>query len=216
MSEELKHTLRSLCPWGSLYVERRNYEGGYFATESYLVDKYLQTPSTILIIGAGNGREARPIRDDGHRIVCIDIGLLYLLSGQKLFASEDAQNISFVLADATGLPFANQCFDFVFFSLYSSLGKSRYSVMTRVRQVIRPSGFLLITTCTPLYKRLYPHPKTANWAWISNDTQLQQEVSLCGFELLESQVDPARSEYRFALVRRGAEKPQTNDPFQTT
>jgi hypothetical protein len=46
----------------------------------------------------------------------------------------------------------------------------------------------------------------ASWAWIANGTQLQQEVSLCGFELLESQVDPTRPEYRFALIRQGREK----------
>jgi len=199
-NDSLKEVFRKVFPWGTLFAERSNFEWGYFIEEGRLVAKYLKPQSDVLVIGSGNGREARPICRDGHRIVCMDIGLLYLICGQKLFAAEGVWNVDFVQVDVANLPFMSCCFDFVFFSLYSSQGERRFDVMNRIRRILRIDGFLLLTVCTPLYKQL--HPNLDDWTWVSSVEQLYQEVSSCGFELLESVVDPSRPEYRFSMLKK--------------
>ena len=199
-NHRLEELMRKACPWSMYYAERSYFEAGYFAEEGRLVDKYLKRPSDILVLGSGNGREARPICRDGHRIICMDRGSLYLVSGQKLFASEEIQNVRFIQADVANLPFAGCCFDLVFFSLYSIHGERRFSIMNDIRRCLRKEGLVLLTVCTPLYGKL--RPELDDWAWVSSVEQLCQEVSSCGFELLESAVDRPRPEYRFSMLRK--------------
>ena len=142
-------------PWGSLFAERCNFESGYIALERYFVDKYLKKPSSVLVFGSGNGREARPIAWNGHRIVCFDIGFLYVKSGAVFCAREGLQNIHFLQADMYALPFAGEAFDFVFFSIYGVAGEWRFDVLRRVREILRPGGMVMIVTVTPIHLHLH-------------------------------------------------------------
>lgn len=155
------------------------------------------------MIGAGNGREARPICNDGHRIVCTDISWMYLESGRRLFEAEAINCIKFVQADVyEGFPFDDDSFDFVFYSLHSSMGTSRFEVLRRIQTIIRENGLLLHTCATPLYPSLYPDSNFDNWFFFDCAEQLEQEVKVCGFTLLESLVDPERQEYRCSLLQK--------------
>ena len=117
-NKEPKDIFLKLSPWGLLFAEHSNLKAGYFSQERYLVTKYLKEKLNILIIGSGNGREAFPVCHDGHRIVCMDTGLLYLMAGKQFFAKENVRNIYFVQADMAQFPFNEKSFDFIFFSLY--------------------------------------------------------------------------------------------------
>ena len=185
-------------PWGAVFATRSNFEWGYFIDEGQLVAKYLRSPSDVLVIGSGNGREARPICRDGHWIVCMDIGQTYLKSGQKLFANSGIQNVLFLQANMAQLPFKEYSFDFIFFSLYG-VGKKRFDVLAGIRRVLRLNGLILLTVGTPLYKVKYD---LVTEVYIANEAQLREEVSPCGFEVLESSVDPERPEYRVSILRK--------------
>jgi SAM-dependent methyltransferase len=200
--DRLKEIVKRAFPWGRFFATRANFEAGYFAQEARLVEKYLQTLSDVLIIGAGNGREARPICQHGHRIVCLDFALVYLESGKKLFGSEGAAHVRFLQADVfDGLPFADGGFDFVFFSLYSPSGERRFAAVQNIHRVLRPDGLLLLCSCTPTYRAVHPTARTEGWVWVDSIDQLRREISPCGFKLLESDVDPLRSEYRFSMLK---------------
>jgi ubiquinone/menaquinone biosynthesis C-methylase UbiE len=187
-------------PWGKLFAARSNFEYGYFTAEKYLVAKYLRSPQNVLVIGSGNGREARPIYRQAKKIVCIDTGGMYLLSAQKLFKTEGIDNTVFVQADMFHLPFAKKSFNFVFFSLYSFSKENRFNVLKNIRSILRPSGLILLSCCTPLYQKLYKLEPSER-AFISTAKELSREVSSCGFELLETRVDKKRPEYRFSILR---------------
>jgi ubiquinone/menaquinone biosynthesis C-methylase UbiE len=191
-------------PWGPPFARRANFEAGYLDAEDRLVTRYLAPHSDVLVLGSGNGREARPICRKGHRIVCVDIGFLYLVSGHRLFASEGVRDVAFVQADVERLPFVEPSFDFVFFSFYSGLKDRRFDVLRRLARFLRRDGALLLGVCTPRYEDLYRHgyPSTHGWAFISDAEQLREEVAPCGFELLESKVDPFRPEYRYSILTK--------------
>lgn len=193
-------TFRKTCPWGVRFAGRSNFQWGYFIEEGRLVEKYLKRPSDVLVIGSGNGREARPICRDGHRIVCIDIESMYLKSGQNLFAREGIQDIRFIKANMAKLPFEEESFNFIFFSLWTHAGKRRARVLEGIRRILRGDGLVLLTACTPLYK--LKHPEIDEACCVADEERLRLEVSSCGFELLESAVDPARPEYRFSILKK--------------
>ena len=174
-------------PWGFLFAERRNFEYGYFTTEGHFVEKYLKKPSSVLVFGSGNGREARPIAGDGHRIVCFDTGFLYVKGGSILCTREGLKDIHFLQADMYALPFARETFDFIFFSMHSVAGSRRFEVLHRIREILRPGGMVMLTTLTPLYPRL-PTPET-----------VFKNIERCGFRFLESSIDPLVNVYRFAV-----------------
>lgn len=195
-----KEALFKGCPWGLTFFKRSNFEWGYFVKEGYLVKKYLRTPSRIMVIGSGNGREARPISTDGHKIVCMDIGPIYLKSAQKLFAKEGKNNVCFVQANMLNLPFNKESFNFIFFSLYSYAGESRFNILRDIHRILSPGGLVLLTACTPLYNKI--HPRAPSAAWMSSIEQIRKETSLCGFILLEGSVDSERPEYSFSILKK--------------
>jgi ubiquinone/menaquinone biosynthesis C-methylase UbiE len=201
--EMLDETVRRAFPWGPPFAMRANFEAGYLSEERRLIAKYLLPRSDVLVLGSGNGREARPICRNGHRIVCMDIGVLYLVSGQQLFDAEGVRDVAFMQADVERLPFVELSFDFMFFSFYSGLKERRFEVLCRLRRLLRRDGVLLLGACTPRYKDMYrnSYPGTDGWAFISDTEQLRQEVASCGFELLESDIDPIRPEYRFSILK---------------
>jgi len=197
-NDKLRDIYHNNYPWGMSYAMRINFEYGYFLEEGRLVAKYLQEPGDVLIIGSGNGREARPICRCGHRIVCIDNKFLYLQAGQNLFAREGVQDVHFISADMGQLPFRSESFDFVFFSLYSYSRKYGFDAIHDVHRILRSSGRLLLTAFTPLYKK---SPFMDGAIRVGSEEQLRQEMSACNFELIESAVDPVRPEYRVAMLR---------------
>jgi ubiquinone/menaquinone biosynthesis C-methylase UbiE len=192
----LENRFKREFPWGTLFAERRNFESGYLNAEGRLVEKYFKNEPNkwILVIGSGNGREARPICGYDCRIVCMDIGSIYLKAGKRLFSSERVQNVSFVQGDTKYLPFADDSFDFVFFSLYSPLGKYRFDVLHDIHRILRIGGLVLLTSLTSQYRN-------DKWHVISNKEQLIQEVLSCGFELIDGEIDPFRPEYRVSMLK---------------
>lgn len=186
---------------GPLFASRENFEWGYFTEEKKLVEKFLTKPSDVLIIGSGNGREARPICKEGHKIICIDIIESFLESGRKLFASEGINTVKFIKADMNDLPFENESFDFVFFSMYTPAGKNRFKILKDLHNILRSEGKILLISCNPYYENLYK-TKYKDAIFIDNVQQLQKEVSQCGFELIESEIDAKRQEYRFSMLKK--------------
>jgi ubiquinone/menaquinone biosynthesis C-methylase UbiE len=191
----LAKAAEAALPWGLFYATSRNFQVGFGMEEGRLVAKYLNRPSNILIVGSGNGREARPICRDGHRIFCIDFGLLYLQSGRRLFSAEGCTNVWFVAADMRHLPFAENSFDFVFFSLFCAAHEARFDMMMRMHRLLRPAGHLLMTATTSLY------PSKYGFMTIDTVDELCREVSTCPFEVLEGAVDPKRPDYLYAILR---------------
>ena len=189
-------SILKLFPWTNAYGTRDNFSGGYFTKEAELVDKYLKKVDNVLVFGAGNGREARPIIDRAKRIVCFDFGLGYLLAGKKLCESEGITNVSFVLADALHLPFPPDSFDFIFFSLYSCLKEDRFAVISDIHRILRKDGLVLLCCYMPTY----PKAKKYGSVTFNGISDLEREVNEFGFSLVEGGQDQKRPYYIFSIL----------------
>lgn len=187
--------MEKLFPWTMMFGKRDNFEGGYFAKEGELVEKYVQHPDKVLIFGSGNGREARPLVHQAHRIVCFDYGLGYLLAGKKLCEAEGIQNVDFVLADALHMPFPPASFDFIFCSIYSALQENRFRVMHDTHKILRKEGYILITCYLPWAAKAIKY----GFATCKDIRALEKEISQCGFSLVEGCQDQIHKKYIFAI-----------------
>jgi ubiquinone/menaquinone biosynthesis C-methylase UbiE len=187
--------MEKLFPWTMMFGKRDNFEGGYFAEEGELVEKYAHHPDDVLIFGSGNGREARPLVHRAKRIVCFDYGLGYVLAGKKLCDAEGIRNVEFVLADALHLPFPPASFDFIFCSIYSALKDNRRRVMHDVRQILRKEAYVLITCYLPWASKAIKY----EFATCNNIKELEEEISQCGFSLVEGRQDQVHNKYLFAI-----------------
>lgn len=148
------------------------------------------------MVGSGNGREVRPIIDQAKRIVCFDFGLGYLLSGKKLCELEGIKNIYFILADALHLPFSSDSFDFIFFSLYSSLKEERFNVISDIHRSLRKDGLVLLSC----YKGTYPKAKKYGFKTFNSIDELEKEINESGFSIIEADQDPKKPYYIFAIL----------------
>lgn len=196
-----KSYIRS-APWGPEYFTRRNLCAGYFTEEGRLVAGFLNPRSDVLIIGSGNGREAFPILNEGHRIICLDFALGYLLVGKKLLELARNTTTYFVQGEMIALPFREAAFSFVFFSLYSCAGEKRFAMLNDIRRLLQPHGHVLVSVITPAYR--IPHgtfQRWGKWRVFSNIAELRAEMTINGFEVLEGGIDPVRPEYIMAILR---------------
>jgi SAM-dependent methyltransferase len=190
-------------PWGTKYASRENFEWGYMALEGRLVASHLAAASDVLVLGAGNGREARPLARDGHRITCLDSVWMYLASGRKLFAAEGDTRVAFVRSDVReGLPFGDGVFDFTFFSLFSPLGADRFTAMREIRRTLRPGGRVLLTSHTLTYRQVFPPSEREGWFATDSEEEIRADAASAGFAVVEGGVDPDRREYRFTVLKR--------------
>lgn len=179
-----------------MFGTRDNFEGGYFAKEGELVAKYLKNGDDVLVCGSGNGREARPIADKARRIVCFDYGLGYLMAGKKLCGEGGIKNVDFVLADALNLPFPPDSFDFVFFSIFSSLKENRFNVLNGIHKILKRNSYVLILCYLPWAKKAIKY----GFAGCNNVSELAAEVRKWGFTLIEGDQDKKHKKYIFAIL----------------
>jgi len=197
--QNLRDNFFKSCPWGPLFSKKSNFNYGYLKEEGSLVDKYFKKRDQVLIIGSGNGREARPICFLSGKVICIDIGNLYLKVGQQLCCQEKLSNIYFIQADMFDLPFSNNKFDFVFFSLYSYCNEKRFEMLLEINRIMRGDGLLLLTAETPEYRKIRD---AGNYAIIENEHILRREVNLYGFEMIEALKGTEWSEYLFSILKK--------------
>jgi len=61
-------------------------QAGYLNAEGRLIERYFKNKSKqhILVVGSGNGREARQICHYDCQIICLDISSLYLKAGRSI------------------------------------------------------------------------------------------------------------------------------------
>lgn len=187
-------------PWGMAYASREHFERGYTKKEEEFVERYFpETSSNILVIASGNGREARPIADERHKIICVDCCFTYLQSAQALFGSEKTEGVFFVQANAESLPFSDGSFDFVFFSIYSVLKDKRFTVMRRLLRMLRSGGAILVGTSMPSH--CARKPGNGGCKVFRDEEEFRDDLQFCGCEVLEVGFDSNRPRYPKAVVR---------------
>ncbi len=106
----------------------------------------------------GTGAQALEYGRHGINAVGIDNNRDMLDIALKNKTRQNAQNVSFQLADAAGLPFPDDCFDYatVSLGLHDKEKPLRYSIISEMKRVVRQDGTLiLIDYQVPLPKHAY-------------------------------------------------------------
>ena len=128
----------------------------------------------ILDIGAGTGFFSAHLESHypGARIIALDIAEGMLLRARQRFAG------SLVVGDAESLPIASHSVDLVFTNLAIQWCNSLESALLEFRRVLRPGGWLLLSTFGPsTLKEL-----RAAWACVDDYSHVNQFASLAVIE----------------------------------
>jgi len=123
---------------------------GLWASEKILFEKYFKRDLHIIEVGCGTGRVSFGMRALGyHNIVGLDLSEHMLAEAQR-FNAANHFNLSFMLGDATALPFEDSVFDgaiFAFNGLMQIPGKeNRVKALCEINRVIKPGSIFIFTT----------------------------------------------------------------------
>ncbi len=141
-----------------------NYDGGLFVTTAGLLGKYSDgggkamadwmtttypdfQPKRILDIGCGMGHNVIPIarRYPDAEIIAIDTGRPMLKYGHARMVALGIENVTFMQAEASNLPFEAESFDWIQTTmfLHETGGKSIYNIMKEVYRTLKKDGITM-------------------------------------------------------------------------
>jgi len=141
-----------------------NYDGGLFVTTAGLLGKYSDgggkamvswmkktypnfSPKRILDIGCGIGHNVLPIARafPDAEIIAIDTGRPMLKYGHARAVALGIDNVTFMQAEASDLPFEDESFDWIQTTmfLHETGGKSIYNIMKEVYRTLKKEGITM-------------------------------------------------------------------------
>lgn len=123
------------------------YSWSLEAWEERVLAQHLSRPATILILGAGLGRESLALAQRGYRVIGLDIAPGGLVIGTRRAASLDLP-VAFVQADFLTLPVRSSSVTYILLSgvMYSAVpGRTRRQEWLRsLRTCLAPGGKLVL------------------------------------------------------------------------
>lgn len=107
---------------------------------------FLGPELNILDVCGGDGRIARPLAAEGHRLVVVDVSRSMLSAGRHSLGGDD---VVFVQGDARALPMTGTAD--VVLNLFSSFGffdseSAHLDMLRAIAESLRPGGYLLMDT----------------------------------------------------------------------
>jgi len=151
----------------------------------------------VLDLGSGTCYGSSILRRGGtvKRVVSVDIDEDFVKYGKIVYGIEDC-----VVADATSLPFRNQCFDTVV-SIETIEHTSGKALLDEVRSCLRAGGTLVLSTPNKLYSSPFvPRPLNPYHMKEYYLGQLLALLQLCGFKPIK--IYGGRKVSGLELIRR--------------
>ncbi len=141
----------------------------------------------VLDIGCGTGRNLVKINGS---YVCIDFSINMLKLAKKKIKA------SFVLADASSLPFKENVFDAVIFHsvLHCLKKKQRLSALSEMKRVMKPSSSAFISVWNKdsgekLVSWTYKGKKYMRYYYFFTKDELEKTLNKIGFKSIKVQLD---------------------------
>ncbi len=123
------------------------YSWSLEAWEERVLAQHLSRPDTILILGAGLGRESLALAQRGYRVIGLDIARGGLVIGARRAASVHLP-VTFIQADFLTLPVQAASVAYILLSgvMYSAVPGQirRREWLRRLKQCLRPGGKLVL------------------------------------------------------------------------
>ena len=125
-------------------------EVGIWDSEKYVFEKYLQKDDSILDLGCGTGRTTFALYQLGYtNIIGLDLTPEMIAEANKL-NTHFKTSISFIIGDATDLPFGKCQFDAVIFSFNGIMSipqsSKRKKAFEEISRVLKRNGKFIFTT----------------------------------------------------------------------
>ena len=135
-----------------------------------------------LDIGCGDGHNTRLVAQRGARMTGVDLTQTFLAHACRA-EREAAHGITYGMADAARLPFADASFDFAIAVMSLMDMPAHERVLAEAYRVLRAGGFLQFSICHPCFT-------TPRWQWL-RDAQGRRDALVCGdyFRDLHGEVD---------------------------
>jgi SAM-dependent methyltransferase len=178
--------------------------------EDEVLAKHMTNAETVLVLGAGYGRESIALAQRGHRVVGLDLNRNVLLIGSRR-AAADRVPASFVQADFLAPPILPSRFDWIFVSglMYSSNpGRQRRQAWVKsLRSTLKKGGKIVLNfyISRDLETSAHRLSQTLNrWLlWLPGSNQAYQVGDSCTQgHFLHTFID--EQEIRSELIEAGA------------
>ncbi|NVM56233.1 MAG: class I SAM-dependent methyltransferase [Candidatus Helarchaeota archaeon] len=112
----------------------------------------------ILDLGCGNGRHSLMFADKTDYVIGVDFSFNLLKIAKKKCSSEKIDNVSYIMADITSLPFKNNIFSSsIYLSTFHHIPNrmNRLSNLMEIKRILKTNGYCLISVWRRWQKRFF-------------------------------------------------------------
>lgn len=136
-------------PWPVLRKFFEKYDYLHLFQNDYLLD-----------LGCGNGRHSLLFSDKTNHVIGVDFSLNLLKIAKKKADQQNIDNVSYVMADITLLPFKNEAFSSIIYLStlhHIPMKMNRLKNLMDINRILKQDGYCLISVWRRWQKRFFWH-----------------------------------------------------------
>jgi ubiquinone/menaquinone biosynthesis C-methylase UbiE len=142
------------------YRDRRYHtdtcEGiAYVTRKEIILDMASGKPGKVLDVGCGPGILTRDLVEKGHEVYNADLSMEMIRTARKAAGEENAGRLSFIVGDASRIPFSAGHMDVVLSIGLMCYIKNHQGVLSEIHRVLKPGGFAIVQINNIRWPALY-------------------------------------------------------------
>jgi SAM-dependent methyltransferase len=133
--------------WASFFAEEHKVREGLWDWEREFFGRYLNPGSSVLVVGAGSGRDVLGLLQSGHRVEGVELSRRAADRARRILADSGLQATIHTAAIENWA--SSGRYDAIIFSWYCycfiPMAKRRVEVLAKLRECLLPGGRILIS-----------------------------------------------------------------------